>query len=219
MVLGCGPQPEMIKALRQRGFHAVGVEPVPSSVETARRYVGQPDSILLGAAEKIPLSDESQQLVVCLYVLEHVDSPVRCLSEMNRVLVPGGVNVIYTTNRHHISLLGRNGEFSIPYYNWFPDLLKECYVHHHLHFDPQLANYTTRPAVHWFCYSALCKLGRDACFSQFYSIIDVLRVEDPLIAKSPFRRFLLPRLQRSPWLRALALTQVGGMVLMVKRPA
>src|SRR6266487_6450083 len=66
-----------------------------------------------------------------------------------------------------------------------------------------------RPAVHWFTFSRLCVLGRDSGFGQFYSPLDLLKEEDPIIAGKWWRRLLLRPLQRNPWLRALALTQVG----------
>ena len=99
------------------------------------------------------------------HVLEHADSPRQSLAEIYRVLIPGGVAYIATSNRYHFSPIGYNGEFNVPFYNWFPDALKEAFVHHHLHFKPSLANYTPRPAVHWFCYSDLCRVGRDAGFA------------------------------------------------------
>jgi SAM-dependent methyltransferase len=218
VVIGCGPQPTTISGLLERGFNAVGVEPVPSSVATAREFLGSDGDVRLGSAEAIPVEDDSQDAIIMESVSEHVDSPVKSLNEAYRVLRPGGVIMISTTNRHRFSLLGRTNEFNVPFYNWFPALLKECYVHHHLHFKPSLSNYSTRPAVHWYTYAGLCKLGRDAGFSRFYSILDVLRPEDPGIMKSRRRRWLLPSLQHRPWLRALALTQVGETIFMVKRP-
>ncbi len=38
----------------------------------------------------IPLEDNQYDVVFCNHVMEHVDNPVRCMSELNRVMRPGG---------------------------------------------------------------------------------------------------------------------------------
>ena len=217
LVLGCGPRPLSIKVLIQKNYDAVGVEPIPSFMNSARKYLGSPDRILEGSAEEIPLPSNSQDLVICESVLEHVDSPTKSFDEVFRILRPGGVAYIVTTNRYRISLKGDNGEYNVRFFNWLPDTIKESLVFHHLHYDPSLADYTLRPAVHWYSYADLCKLGRQAGFHQFYSILDLLELDDPSIAKSKVRRFLLNKLKFNPWLRALALTQIGTPMFMLTR--
>jgi ubiquinone/menaquinone biosynthesis C-methylase UbiE len=192
-------------------------------VRSAREYLGAPDRVLEGAAEEIPLASGSQDMVICESVLEHVESPTKSLDEIFRVLAPGGVACIITTNRHQVSLKGHNGEFNVRYYNWLPDVVKESFVFKHLHYDPSLANYALRPAVHWYSYADLCKLGRQAGFYKFYSILDLLEKKDPPVVKNRLRVLvldelnLLDKLKYNPWLRALALTQSGGFVVMNKR--
>ena len=217
LVLGCGPRPLPIKVLIQKNYNAVGVEPIPSFMSSARKYLGSPDRILKGSAEEIPLPSNSQDLVICESVLEHVDSPTKSFDEVFRILRPGGVAYIVTTNRYRISLKGDNGEYNVRFFNWLPDTIKESFVFHHLHYDPSLADYTLRPAVHWYSYADLCMLGRQAGFHRFYSILDLLKLDDPSIAKSKVRRFLLNKLKFNPWLRALALTQIGTPMFMLKR--
>ena len=217
LVLGCGPRPLEVKALLQRNYNAVGVEPVSSFVRSAEKYLGSPGRVLEGSAEEIPLPSDSQDLVICESVLEHVDSPTKSLDEIFRVLGPGGVVFIETSNRYRISLKGANGEYNVRFFNWLPDTVKESFVFHHLHYDPSLANYSLRPAVHWYSYADLCRLGRQAGFYQFYSVLDLLDTSDPLVSKSKVRKFLLNKLKFNPWLRALALTQTGSLMFMRKR--
>ncbi len=217
VVVGCGPKPRAVLEVRRHGFDAVGIEPVPHNVEEARRFVGGQASIVLGTAEAMPLPDQSQDLVLMESVLEHVDSPPRSLAEVHRVLKPGGVCYAYTTNRLKFSWRGFNGEYRVPFLNWFPHGVREAYVFHQQHFAPEIANFNARPAFHWFTYSELCLLGRYAGFAAFYSLLDLVDLNSDLVRKSMIRRLLIPRIRRRPWLRALALTQSGGAIFMVKR--
>jgi SAM-dependent methyltransferase len=217
LVVGCGPEPETVRLLVERGYDAVGLEPVPSLVRAAKEYLSFPERIIEAAAEDIPLPTGSQDMVLAETVLEHVDSLQKTLSELYRVLAPGGLLYIFTTNRLRFNLLGRAEEFRVPFYNWLPALVKESYVHQHLHFDPSLANNTPRPAVHWYSYADLCTLGRSVGFHRFYSIIDLVDVNDRTVTGSALRRFLLRKAQTNPWIRALALSQYGGAIVMCKR--
>jgi SAM-dependent methyltransferase len=219
LVTGCGPRPYAMKWLLENGYDAAGLEPVPCSVDSARSFLGAPERVHLGGAELMPLPDRSQRVILMESVLEHVDSPEKAMAECFRVLAPGGVVFIYTTNRWKFNLSGHNGEYQVPFFNWFPNSVKESYVFQHLHYDPKLALFNARPAFHWFSYSELCRLGRSAGFSQFYSLLDLADLNNPLVAGSRLRRFLLNRVRYKPWLRGLALTQMGGSsIFMLKRP-
>jgi len=214
--VGCGPKPFNVKQLLAMGYDAYGVEPVPGPVEAARAWLGDQARIHQGCAESLPFPDRSQRVIILSTVLEHVDSPEQCLAEAYRVLVPDGVLYVYTTNRYHFSPTGINDEFRTRFFNWFPALVKECYVFQHLHYDPRLANFTPRPAVHWFTYAGLCRLGRSVGFAQFYSKVDLA---DPgtVFSRSLPRRLLLKAVARRPWLRALVLSQTAH-IIMWKRP-
>ena len=67
--------------------------------------------ILRGVGEHLPFAGESFDLVVCLWVLEHVRQPLTVLSEVARVLRPGGHFVFLTPNlRNPLLLLNRIGK-------------------------------------------------------------------------------------------------------------
>jgi len=217
VVVGCGPNPRALRTLLDRGWDAVGVEPLAGSAAAAVDFVGDPARVKTGVAERLPVPDESQRLVLMESVLEHVDSPLRSLREACRVLAPGGVLYVYTTNRHRFSWKGANPEFRTPFFNWFPRVVKEAYVHHHLHFDPRLAHFSPRPAVHWFTYAELCGLGRTAGFSQFYSPLDLFDAGATTIRRSRLRRAALEFVRTRPWARAAALVQFGGAIFMLRR--
>ena len=215
-VTGCGPQPATVRELADCGFRVTGVEPVPAGVEAAREYIAGMAEIMPGTAEKMTLADSSQALVLMENVLEHVDSVNASLTEAYRVLKPGGVLFVRTTNRHRFSFFGINWEFKTRFYNWFPKLVKESYVYDQLHYRPELAYYSSRPAVHWFSFEELCEKGREAGFARFYSPYDLMYQADN--AQRPSRFFRLQHwLHRNPWLRAVVVSQMVGDIFMWKR--
>ncbi len=216
-VVGCGHRPKILRTLLDQGHDAVGIEPVESYVRAASEYLGRNDVVRRGIAEDMPLEGGSQHLVLFENVLEHVDSVSKTLAELYRVTAPGGITYVKTNSRFRFSASGYNGEFRLPFYNWLPATVKESYVHQHLHFDPSLAHFSTRPAVHWFDFAQLCQAGREAGFARFYSLLDIVETSDPAISRSRPRRWLIELCRRRPWLRAAALTQLGGYVFMYKR--
>jgi SAM-dependent methyltransferase len=217
VVVGCGPNPQALCELLKHGYDASGVEPLDEYVSLAQKIVGAPDRVVQGCAEELPFESGSQHIVWLESVLEHVDSVEKTLAEAYRVLVPGGVLYVQTINRSKFSFLGRNDEFRVPFFNWFPAIVKECYVFSHLHYKPHLANYAARPAVHWFTYPDLCRYGREAGFAQFYSLFDVLPPDSLRVRKSVLRRLLFRLAASNPWLKALALSQMGATIFMWKR--
>jgi SAM-dependent methyltransferase len=84
--VGCG-RGEHTRALAERlGFDMLGVDPIS-------RPAGIPFEP--GSAERIPLPDESVDLVWCRDVLSHVADLPRAFAEMRRVLRPGGRAMVY----------------------------------------------------------------------------------------------------------------------------
>lgn len=213
-VVGCGPRPITIRTLCDLGVTVIGVEPSAGVVEAASDFLGGDSSVVVGAAECLPMENGSLDAVFMESVLEHVDSASTALREAHRVLKAGGVAYITTTN----ALAVRNEEYVVPFFQWLPPLLKEALVFQHLHYSPQLARFSPRPAVHWFTYSSLCQLGREAGFADFCSKLDLVRDDDPGVRNRPLRLLAVRRLRYVPTLRALILTQdQGGAIFMRKR--
>jgi ubiquinone/menaquinone biosynthesis C-methylase UbiE len=218
LLVGCGPRPETMRILREIGFNVLGVETVWNFVVAARRHLDDEAAVLEGRAEELPSASESQDVVILESVLEHVDSVGRSLAEAHRVLAPGGVAYISTTNRLR---LVPDAEFNVRFFPLLPKAVKESYVFRQLHYEPSLANNSDRPAVHWFTFAELCQLGREAGFFQFYSPLDLKSPEPWNFSGGGRARRLkakaLAYVQNNPWLRALALTQRGGVIFMMKR--
>ena len=53
-----------------------------------------PPDTIHGDLENLDLDSDSQDLVICLHVLEHVEDDRRALREMHRVLKPGGIAIL-----------------------------------------------------------------------------------------------------------------------------
>lgn len=87
---GCGTG-GMLHWLRAAGgpWELGGLDISPAAVEHTRARGF--DHVEAGSVNAIPLADASQDIVLCLDVLYHVDvEPAMALAEMSRVLQPGG---------------------------------------------------------------------------------------------------------------------------------
>lgn len=50
---------------------------------------------IVGDIHHLPFADNSQEAILCLAVLEHVENPIKAMQEIYRVLKPGGYCLIY----------------------------------------------------------------------------------------------------------------------------
>jgi SAM-dependent methyltransferase len=58
-------------------------------------YVDTYHPHIVGDIQQLPLPDSSEENIVCLSVLEHVENPFKAFAELHRVLKPGGQCLIY----------------------------------------------------------------------------------------------------------------------------
>ncbi len=153
--IGCGTG-VTTAAAADLGFESVGLDVVPEFVEVARvRHPGA--SFSVGPSEKLPFADESFDYVLLLSLLEHVQDWERTLAEAVRVLAPGGVMYLTTTNRFCPK------QYEIRYFwgfGYLPSRAQRTIYSLAMKHWPRLVNYTHLPAYHWFSYGQLArKLG------------------------------------------------------------
>ncbi len=102
--LGCGPAmllPELARVLPRA--HLVGLDPSGAMLDLARRVLDEAREgdyrLLEGKAEDIPMEDGSVDVVVTLKNLHEWEDAPRGMSEVARVLRPGGWLLVRDSNK------------------------------------------------------------------------------------------------------------------------
>ena len=105
--LGCG-RGGVVELFWRDVELAAGLDPDSHSL-TEHRSQGMP--VIRGVGERMPFVNGSFDLVVCLWVLEHLADPVGTFREVHRVLRPRGHFVFVTPNlRNPLMLANRIGK-------------------------------------------------------------------------------------------------------------
>jgi 2-polyprenyl-6-hydroxyphenyl methylase/3-demethylubiquinone-9 3-methyltransferase len=103
--IGCGGG-YLTEEIAGMGFAPVGIDPsrpsLDAAVEHARRS-GLDIAYAVGTGEAVPFPNEAFDAVFCCDVLEHVRDLPKVISEVARVLKPGGVFTFDTFNRNWAS--------------------------------------------------------------------------------------------------------------------
>jgi SAM-dependent methyltransferase len=96
--LGCGLG-SFTAELARAGSHVIGVEVAEAALRRARALHPSIDFRLAPIDGPLPLEDSTFDLTWCSEVIEHVGDTARWLSEVRRVLAPGG-RLLLTTPSH-----------------------------------------------------------------------------------------------------------------------
>jgi len=153
--VGCGAATQC--ALWARAGHRVfGVDINEPLIELGReraKAAGLDIDLQSGTATALPWPDESMDICLCPELLEHVMDWQTVVNETVRILKPGGVLYISTTNK----LCPKQEEFDLPGFSWYPAPLKRYYERLSVTTRPELVSHAKFPAVHWFTYFGLRK--------------------------------------------------------------
>ena len=99
--LGCGGG-FTCEFLAKRGAIVTGLDLSAACIEAASLHAGKAGLSIRyqqGKGESLPFENSAFDVVVCVDVLEHVESPAQTIAEVSRVLQPGGQFCFDTINR------------------------------------------------------------------------------------------------------------------------
>jgi 2-polyprenyl-6-hydroxyphenyl methylase/3-demethylubiquinone-9 3-methyltransferase len=189
--VGCGTG-ALTAALRRHGINATGMDVVPEFVNIAHEL--HPSGVfLVGEAERLPFASDSFTFVTLASVLEHVRDWRLALAEAARVLAPGGVLYLHTSNR----LWPFQAEIRyFPGFGYLPGVVQRRIYRLAMTYRPALVGHTHLPAYHWLTWWRVAKALRDDGLEP-RSWITLMRRED---LPPRYRRFgwLLSVIRRSP---------------------
>jgi 2-polyprenyl-3-methyl-5-hydroxy-6-metoxy-1,4-benzoquinol methylase len=84
--VGCGEGFVMKELIKQnKKISIFGLDRNYHSLSWGRNHIIHNEPVLCSNAMLLPLEDNTQQMVICLEVLEHLDDPKSCLNELIRV--------------------------------------------------------------------------------------------------------------------------------------
>ena len=153
--IGCGVAAQC--AMWARDGHAVfGVDINAPLIELGRERIAAAKlevELTVGSATQLPWPDATMDICLCPELLEHVAEWQQVVHEAVRVLKPGGVLYLSTTNR----LCPVQEEFALPGYSWYPGWLKRRYEKLSVTTRPELVNHAKYPAVNWFTTAGLSR--------------------------------------------------------------
>lgn len=158
----------------------------------------------LGSATELPWANNCVDVCLVPEVLEHVAEWRRCLDEFTRILRPGGILFLTTTNK----LCPLQQEFNLPLYSWYPSQIKRYFENLALTTRPQLANYAKYPAVNWFSFYDL----RDVLLNRRLRCLDKFDVMD-LSNKHFAKKIAVLFIRHVPLFRWLAHVATPGTML------
>lgn len=151
--IGCGAGAQSLM-WAELGHQIHGLDVNEPLVELARKRAveaGRTLDFRVGSAVDLPWASESMDVCLMLELLEHVAEWQACLNEAARIVRPGGILFLTTTNK----LCPVQQEFNLPAYSWYPASIKHRYERLAVTTRPELVNFTKYPAVNWFSFYGL----------------------------------------------------------------
>ena len=190
--LACGSGHQSL-AWAERGHRVTGIDFDRALLVAARERMRRASEGRLRAdwsdsdATRMPFRDASFDVVFNNSLLEHVPAWERVVQETARVLRPGGIYIMCTTNRWS----PRQQEVNdFPFYSWLPDPIQRRVLAWIMKNRRDLVNFTDYPAVNWFTFGRMRRAFRHAGMEP-YDRLDLLARTGAKGAKGAVSRILV----------------------------
>jgi SAM-dependent methyltransferase len=187
LVDGCGVGTYLSKLVPLSGM-AVGLDIELPRVQESLEFT---PNVFCAAGENVPLTSDSFDLVFSHEVLEHVQDDQKAISEMVRVLKPGGRIVLFCPNRgypfetHGHYWKGKYHFGNTPLINWLPRPLRNRLA-------PHVEVYTRKDLASLFDGLQVTFVERRTIFGAYDNIIE----RKPRFGKA--LRSVLQALEKTP---------------------
>jgi len=179
--LACGSGHQTL-AWAERGCRVTGLDFDAGLLRAGRHRIERTGNRALDTrwtcadATRLPFRAGSFDVVFNNSLLEHVPAWRAVLGEAARVLRPGGVFVMYTTNRTCPLQQEVNG---FPFYPWLPDPVQRRVLDWIMKHRRDLVNFTDFPAINWFTFPGMRQAFRGAGLEPFDRIDLLARRRTP----------------------------------------
>ena len=208
--IGCGAGAQA-QLWAELGHKVFGLDVNAPLIEIARQRAesaGLSIQYDIGSATELPYPDASMDVALLPELLEHVADWQGCLDEAIRILKPGGLLYLSTTNW----LCPVQQEFNLPLYSWYPGFIKRRYEHLAVTTRPEIANYCKYPAVNWFSFYSLAAYLRKHGFRSL-DRFDMIETE----GKGALIHFALSLVRGIPLLRFFGQVLTPGSIVVAIR--
>ena len=211
---GCGSG-SYVLALRELGADAYGIEYSEQKVRKFKELGIEAERIQTGNIEEIDAADETFDVALLNEVLEHVPNDRKTLSEVYRILKPGGMLVIFSPNRwypfetHGVAF--RRGDVRLPPYATL------CVPYIPLWLGNRILQYGARNYFPTELRRMVVQAGFQVAHRTYvWQTFENISGKQPFLinAVRPMLRAVCSVLQKIPLVRALGVSQV---VFAVKR--
>lgn len=170
--IGCNAGTQStVWAQQHHAVHGIDInEPLVDIARRRSRETGLDIDFRVGTATDLPWETASMDICLLPELLEHVPEWEAVLDEACRLLRPGGMLYLSTSNR----LCPVQEEFDLPLYSWYPARLKRRCVQLALTTRREWVAHAEYPAVNWFAPHQLAVALKQRGFTAYdrFDIID-----------------------------------------------
>ncbi len=127
--IGCGGGHGSYKLIRAGAKKIYGVDVIADSIEYCQAHYNHPNLFFKqGDITRLDFDDNSFDLICAFEVIEHIKNYQKAISELRRVLKPGGLLIISTPNKAIYSPDSKKPFHPFHYHEWFLNDFKKILI-------------------------------------------------------------------------------------------